>query len=438
MKRRAFLSATTAALLSRPLYASGASRSGHTQLPRVDADRLNRWLSELGAFGRNADGGIDRVAYSDADLQAREWVSGVLREAGLNVRIDAAANLLGRREGSSSELPPILIGSHIDSVPGGGNYDGQVGSMAAIEVARTIADRALPMRHSLEVVLFQNEENGKVGSRAIRGEDPERYLDLMTHSGRTIREGIRFLGGDPERLAEARWEPGSMHAFFELHIEQGDVLHSREIQIGVVEGIVGIKRWRVTIDGFANHAGTTPMDRRQDAVLAAARFVDAANRIVISVPGRQVATVGTIEAEPGAPNVIAGRARLTLEMRDLDLARVDTIFAEIVSESERIGQSTGTRFAFEEIYRTLPAAADAGMQTLIESTAERLGLSTLRLPSGAGHDAQEIARLAAMGMIFVPSVDGISHSPREFTRPQDIANGADVLLNTVLEADRLD
>jgi N-carbamoyl-L-amino-acid hydrolase len=362
----------------------------------------------------------------------------VLREAGLNVRIDAAANLLGRREGSSSELPPILIGSHIDSVPGGGNYDGQVGSMAAIEVARTIADRALPMRHSLEVVLFQNEENGKVGSRAIRGEDPERYLDLMTHSGRTIREGIRFLGGDPERLAEARWEPGSMHAFFELHIEQGDVLHSREIQIGVVEGIVGIKRWRVTIDGFANHAGTTPMDRRQDAVLAAARFVDAANRIVISVPGRQVATVGTIEAEPGAPNVIAGRARLTLEMRDLDLARVDTIFAEIVSESERIGQSTGTRFAFEEIYRTLPAAADAGMQTLIESTAERLGLSTLRLPSGAGHDAQEIARLAAMGMIFVPSVDGISHSPREFTRPQDIANGADVLLNTVLEADRLD
>ncbi|MGH7503449.1 MAG: Zn-dependent hydrolase [Longimicrobiales bacterium] len=428
MKRRTFLTAVAAATVT------GATR--RVQLARVNGERLNGWLAELRGFGRNADGGIDRIAYSEADRAARTWAAGLMRDAGLTVRIDAAANLIGRREGRRAGLSPIMIGSHIDSVPGGGNYDGQVGSIAAIEVARTIHDQSIELRHPLEVIVFQNEENGKAGSRAVRGEEPARYLDQMTHSGRTIRDGIRFLGGDPDRLAEVRREPGSIHAYFELHIEQGAILHSRSIDIGVVEGIVGIKRWAVTVDGFANHAGTTPMDQRQDAILAAARFIDAANRIVTSVAGRQVATVGMIDAEPGAPNVIAGRARLTLEMRDLDLDTVDRIFARIQTEAERIGQTTGTRFGFEEIYRTLPARADEAMQTMIESTAGELALTTLRLPSGAGHDAQEIARLAPMGMIFVPSVDGISHSPREFTPPADIVNGANVLLNTVMRVDR--
>ncbi len=406
------------------------------QYPSVNGARLIRRLTELTAFGRNADGGIDRVAYSQADIDARAWVMGLMREAGLAVRVDAAGNIIGRREGTDSTLPPIMTGSHIDSVPGGGNYDGQVGSMAAVEFAQALADSGTRTRHPLEFVIFQNEENGKIGSRAVRGEDPARYLDLPTHAGVTVREGIRRIGGDPARLEEARRAAGSIAAFFELHIEQGAVLHSRGIPIGVVEGIVGIKRWAVSIRGFANHAGTTPMDQRQDAVLAAARFIDAVNRIAISTPGRHVATVGTITAEPGAPNVIAGHSRLTLEMRDLDLTRVDTLFDAMRTESDAIARATGTTFGFDEIYRTLPATADPRMQSMIEEVSRDLGLATLRMPSGAGHDAQEIARVAPMGMIFVPSVDGISHSPAEFSTPEAIIRGAEVLVGVITRTDR--
>jgi beta-ureidopropionase / N-carbamoyl-L-amino-acid hydrolase len=402
---------------------------------RVDGARLNRRLAELSVFGRNEDGGIDRVGYSDADLAARRWTVERMREAGLLVRIDSAANIRGRREGREPSLPAIMTGSHIDSVPGGGNYDGQVGSMAAIEVAQSLGDQPIETRHPLEIILFQNEENGKAGSKAIRGDDGAAWLDLPTNSGKTIREGIRFLGGDPDRLRDSRIDKGAIAAFLELHIEQGAVLDQRGTDIGIVEGIVGIRRWAVTVEGFANHAGTTPMDQRQDALLAAARFIDAANRITRSVAGRQVATVGTIAAEPGAANVIAGRARLTLEMRDLDLAKVDRVFDSIRAAAADIGRDTGTTFGFEPIYRSLPAITDEAMRSAIEASARELGLSTLAMPSGAGHDAQEMAQIAPTGMIFVPSVGGISHSPRELTHPADITNGANVLINTILRID---
>lgn len=417
------------------------SLAGHPsrgQAVGVDPARLARRLSDLSAFGRNAQGGIDRVAYSDADVAARAYVRTLMRDAGLEVRIDTAGNIIGRRPGTGRALPAVVTGSHIDSVPEGGNYDGQVGSMAAIEVAHTLADAKIALRHPLEVVIFQNEENGKVGSKAIRGDDPATYLDLPTHSGKTVREGIRFIGGDPDRIVEAKWRPGDLAAFIELHIEQGGTLEAHNVDIGVVQGIVGIERWVVSVEGFANHAGTTPMDQRQDALLAAARFVDAVNRIARAEPGRQVATVGSISAEPGAPNVIAGRASLTLEMRDLDLAKVNRLFDAMKIEADSIGRASGTRFAFEKIYETHPAQSDPRMQAIIEQSARALGLSTVALPSGAGHDAQEMARLAPMGMIFVPSIGGISHSARERTAEQDITNGANVLLGAVrlLDASR--
>ena len=427
-----------ASFIAAPVWLTGAgTRAAGADHPplRVNGERLNRRLGELAQFGRNADGGIDRVAYSDADVAARQWVMERMREAGLDVRIDTAANIVGRRGGREAQLPPIMTGSHIDSVPGGGNYDGQVGSLAALECAQSLAEQDMALRHPLEVIIFQNEENGKVGSKAIRGQDPATYLDLGTHSGRTIREGIRFIGGDPDRLAEAMRRPGDVAAFLELHIEQGAVLETRDIPIGIVEGIVGIKRWQVTVTGFANHAGTTPMDQRQDALLAAARFIDAANRIVRETQGRQVATVGTLAAEPGAPNVIAGSATLTLEMRDLDLTMVDRLFATMQDAAGDIGRATGTQFDFREIYRTLPARTDNGMREIIAAAARELGLGTMSLPSGAGHDAQEMAQLAPMGMIFVPSARGISHSPREFSAPADIVNGANVLLNALVRVD---
>jgi N-carbamoyl-L-amino-acid hydrolase len=268
------------------------------------------------------------------------------------------------------------------------------------------------------------------------GELTERELDLVSRSGKTIREGIKFIGGDPAKLSEVRRKKGDIAAYLELHIEQGAHLDSEKIKIGVVEGIVGINWWDVTIEGFANHAGTTAMNNRQDALLAAAKFIEAVNRVVTSVPGRQVGTVGRINALPGAPNVIPGKVVLSLELRDLDAAKINMLFEKIRVEAQQIATASKTKFDFKEINVNIPAPTDVRIRSFITDAARELGLSTKLMPSGAGHDAQDMAHLGPVGMIFVPSVGGISHSPREFSHPEDIANGANVLLHTLLKLDR--
>ena len=401
----------------------------------VNDGRIIEHLSRLAEFGKNPQGGVSRVAYSDADRQGRAYVMGLMRTAELNPGIDAAGNIVGRRAGRDSKLPPLLLGSHIDSVPEGGNYDGNVGSISAIEVAQTLAENRVITRHPLEIIIFQNEEGGLIGSRAIDGELTEKELDLTSRSGKTIREGIKFIGGDPARLAGVRRRPGEVAAYLELHIEQGGILDTERISIGVVEGIVGINWWDVTIEGFANHAGTTPMNQRQDALLASAKFIEAVNRIVTGVPGRQVGTVGRIQALPGAANVIPGKVVLSLELRDLDAAKIEMLYRKIYDEAQQIARASGTKFDFKEVNVNIPAPTDARIRQLIAGSAKELGLTTKMMPSGAGHDAQDMARLAPVGMIFIPSVGGISHSPREFSRPVDIANGANVLLHTLLKLD---
>jgi N-carbamoyl-L-amino-acid hydrolase len=361
-----------------------------------------------------------------------------MTRAGLETRIDAAGNLIGSRAGSDGDLPPILFGSHIDSVPQGGNYDGQVGSMGAIEVAQTLGERGLVTRHPLEVVLFTNEENGKTGSRAMSGEVEARELELPTHTELTIGEGLRAVGGDPARLDSVQRGAGDIAAYLELHIEQGGILEERGIAIGVVEGIVGIVRWNVAFQGFANHAGTTPMNGRRDALVAAARFITAVDRVARGMSGRQVATVGRIRAEPGAPNVIPGRVELSLEIRDLEMAKIETVYQAIHREGEGIGRDTETGFEAEQYYVSRAAPTDPRLRDLVTKSAAGLGLSSLPMPSGAGHDAQSIALLAPIGMIFIPSVGGISHSPLELSRPGDIVAGADVLLRTLLGVDAMD
>jgi beta-ureidopropionase / N-carbamoyl-L-amino-acid hydrolase len=403
----------------------------------VDGARLNRRLKELTAFGRTPEGGISRVAFSEADRAARELAMSWMREAGLAVRIDTAANVIGRREGRDKSLPPLLFGSHLDSVPEGGNYDGQVGSVGAIEVAQCLTEKDIDTLHPLEVIVFTNEENGKTGSRAMAGELEASELSLPSHTEKSIAEGISFLGGDPARIDESRRKPEEVFAFLELHVEQGAVLHRRGIGVGVVEGIVGIERWNVRVDGFANHAGTTPMDERRDALLTASRIVEAVNRIAVETKGKQVATVGKISAHPGAPNVIPGRVELTLEIRDLDMEKIAELRSAIEIEARRISATNGTEVSFEKYYESRGAPADQRLREAIRRSAESLGFSTLSLPSGAGHDAQSLALIAPMGMIFVPSVDGVSHSPKELTRPQDVEAGANVLLQSILAADAL-
>ena len=399
---------------------------------RVNGERLQRHLSELAEFGRNPYGGVSRLAYSESDRAGRDYVMRLMQRAELDVTIDYGGNIVGRRAGSVSGLPPVMAGSHIDSVPDGGNYDGTVGVLAAIEVAQTLAEAGMVTRHPLEVVVFQNEEGGTVGSRAMIGDLHDRDLDSVARSGKSWRDGIRFLGGVPERLDRPLRQRGDVAAYVELHIEQSGTLEREGIQIGIVEGIVGIGWWDVTVDGFANHAGTTPMNDRRDALLAAARFVEAVNWVAKSEPGRHVATVGRIQAFPGAPNVIPGRVQASLEIRDLDSAKIARLFERVRQEADSIAAATGTTFQFESSYLSKPALMDRAVQSTIERAATELGLTSKYLPSGAGHDAQHMAQIAPAGMIFVPSVGGISHSPKEYTHPADIVNGANVLLQAVI------
>jgi N-carbamoyl-L-amino-acid hydrolase len=404
--------------------------------PRADPRRLETRILELGRFGANPEGGVSRVAYGPADVAGRAYVSSLMKDAGLRVRIDAAGNILGRREGREPGLPVILFGSHIDSVPGGGNYDGDVGVLGAIEAIELLNAAGLVTRHPLEVVVFADEEGGLVGSRAMAGELTPSALDVVGHGGLSVRDGIRAIGGDPERLDSARRDPRELRAFLELHIEQGGILDERGLDIGMVEGIVGINWWDVRVDGFANHAGTTPMDRRQDALLAAARLVLAVNAVVTGVPGRQVGTVGRIAAAPGAPNVVPGRVDMSLELRDLSADKIRSLFAAIEAEAKRIGSETGTRISFRPVDATaVPAPTDERIRRLIAAAATELGLKHTPMPSGAGHDAQDMARVTPTGMIFVPSQGGISHSPREYTSPEQTARGVDVLLRTILAID---
>jgi N-carbamoyl-L-amino-acid hydrolase len=403
--------------------------------PQVNGQRLVQHLESLSEYGKNPQGGVSRVAYTAADRAGREYVMGLMREAGLAVNIDVAGNLVGTRTGTDAKLKPIVIGSHIDSVPEGGNYDGDVGSLGAIEVAQTLNERGVRLRHPLQVIIFENEEGVMFGSTAIgRGADAAR-LNSVSQSGKIVRDGVKFLGGDPDRIAEARRQPGSIRAYLELHIEQGAVLEQHHVQIGIVEGIVGILHSEVTVEGLANHAGTTPMDQRHDALLSAARFVDKFNLMVTSVPGRQVGTVGWIKAEPGAYNVIPGKVRMGLELRDLDLSKIKTLFDRSREAADEIGRLNGTTFHFPPQDISAPALTDKSLQEIIGATAKRLNFSTQLMPSGAGHDAQEMANLGPIGMIFIPSVGGISHSPKEFSSPADIENGANVLLGTIRTLD---
>jgi N-carbamoyl-L-amino-acid hydrolase len=406
-------------------------------LPRADAGRLERRIAELGRFGANPEGGVSRVAFSAADIAGRAYVASLMRDAGLAVHIDTAGNLIGRRDGTDAALPAIMTGSHIDSVPQGGNYDGDVGVLGALEVAELLRARGIATRHPLEFVVFTDEEGGTVGSQAMAGRIAPALLDVVSHSGLVTRDGIRAVGGDPSRLAEARRAPGEIAAFVELHIEQGAILDEAGIDIGVVEGIVGIRWWDVTVEGTANHAGTTPMNRRRDALLAASELALAVNRIASTTPGTQVATVGRFEARPGAPNVIPGRVEMSLEIRDLAAGKIEAVFRAVEAEAKRIAEARGTPIRFDEVDAALePAPTDERLRKVIEGASASLGLSHRRMPSGAGHDAQEIAHLAPIAMIFVPSRGGISHAPQEYTEPADIANGADVLLRTLIAIDQ--
>lgn len=406
----------------------------------VHGDRLRGTLEKLSTFGRNADGGVTRLGFSVADMAARQYAMGLMHDAGLRVSVDPAGNIFGYRAGTEN-LPVLLFGSHIDSVPHGGNFDGDVGSLGAIEVIRALNDHGVKTRHPLEVVIWTNEEGfhfrvGVFGSSAAAGALDPSVLNRRDDQGLTLADWLRKYGQNPADISKARIAPGSVAAYVELHIEQGAVLDRAKIPIGVVQGIVGIGWWNCVATGFANHAGTTPMDQRRDALAAASKAVLAVRQAVRAEPGRQVGTVGMMKAEPDAPNIIPGRAEFSVELRDLDAAKVHRIWSEIEKRFAAVSKEENVPIQCTALDFDEPAKADPLVQQTIRDAARSAGLAYLDLPSGAGHDAQNAARFTRMGMIFVPSRNGISHSPLEFTPWNDVTNGAEVLYRTVLSLDQ--
>ena len=428
MKRRDFVQALVA-LTALP-------RQGNWKSWRVDGPRVNSHLTDLSRFGANPQGGVSRVAFSDADMAGRRFMTDLMQDAGLTVRIDPVGNIFGVRPGSRSGALPILFGSHIDSVPEGGNYDGDVGSCSAVEVAHTLAEHQYRNRHPLHVVIWCDEESGLTGSRGFIGDLPAEELERPGRDGIALTEKIRRIGGDPARIGEAKHGPGSIAGYVELHIEQGGILDGRGIDIGIVEGIVGIHHYDVTLRGFANHAGTTPMDRRRNAMLAASELVLIVDRVVRAVEGRQVGTVGRLLVKPGAPNVIPGQVDLTVELRDLSTEKIERLWAQIHADALASARKYDVTLEYTLQHVNPPALSTPAVRAVIAEAVQGLGLSSQVMPSGAGHDAQDLARIGPMGMIFVPSVNGISHSPLELTRPDDVTNGANVLLQTILRLDQ--
>jgi len=404
---------------------------------KVNKQRIEDRIKELAKFGQDENGHGYRVAYTKGDIEGREWFMQLMKNAGLNPSIDSGGNIIGKRKGKKPSLKPIAFGSHIDMVPDGGNYDGTLGCLSALEAIEVLNENKMVTEHPLEVIIFANEEGGLIGSQAMVGQLTDDGLKQISQSGLVMAEGIKAIGGNPADLQSAIRKKGDLHAFLELHIEQGGILENEGLQIGIVEGIVGILDCQITIEGFANHAGTTPMKLRKDALLAASKLIIAVNEVINSVPGSQVGTVGKINALPGAYNVVPGEVTLGLEIRDLSWEKIEMLLNEIEKRATSIATESKTKISFvREASFVKPALTDKSLQQKINESALSLGLKTKLMQSGAGHDTQQMANIAPVAMIFVPSVGGISHSPSEFTTAEDMTNGANVLLKTIMSVDR--
>ena len=405
----------------------------------INAARLNQTLDKLGKFGETSEG-MDRLAFSPADVESRDYTMELMREAGLEVRIDAGGNIIGRKSGSDDSLPAIATGSHTDTVPLGGKYDGALGVMGAIEVVRTLADYGHVTRHPIEVIVFTNEEGTRfhrwlIGSRAMAGMLEPDDLAAVDAEGVTLAQRMGDIGGNLYRVGEAARKPGDLAAYFELHIEQGPYLYRSGIPIGVVTGITGRGVFELDINGMSNHAGTTPMGERRDALVAASKLVVQVQRMAAEDEIVRVATAGALDVLPNAVNVVPGRATLGVEIRDLDMAALEAAERELVRMARQSEQQDGVRVSINRHRFTDAVPITPNMQGWVGEAAERAGFAWQRVPSGAGHDAQAIATIAPMAMVFVPSVGGISHAIEEYSSPEDCANGTQVLLELLLLAD---
>jgi beta-ureidopropionase / N-carbamoyl-L-amino-acid hydrolase len=400
----------------------------------IDAARLLRDLETLAGFGATEDGGVSRPSFSPADLEARAWLADRCAEAGLGYREDAVGNVFMRLDGPAG--PAVWTGSHLDSVPNGGRLDGALGVMAALEVLRSLAEEGVGLRRPVEAVSFADEEGaylGFLGSKAaIPGLAPGELATVEGRDGTKLAEAMAAAGYDIEAVAGARVDPGAVHAYVELHIEQGAVLQQAGIPVGVVTHIVGVGRGTLTFRGRADHAGTTPMDMRRDAIRGAATLLAQAHELPGSVGAHDaVITCGRVAVAPGADNIVPARAELRFDIRDRDRAAIEAVEAELRRRARLAAEPHDLEVAYERTSMTDPTPLDERIQQISRRVADEVGLRVRVMPSGAGHDAQVVAPVVPTGMLFVPSVDGRSHSPLEHTASEDIARGAEVLHGVV-------
>ncbi len=402
---------------------------------RVDGPRLLADLAELGAIGATADGGVSRLALSEADRQGREWFRRRAREAGFAVHQDGAGNLSARLPADDPAAPTLLVGSHLDTVANGGRFDGALGVVAALEVLRTLAEREVRLAFAVEAISFTDEEGTilpLLGSRALAGRLVDADFDGCRGGREVLAAGLAGLGSSLAAALTARREARSLRAYVELHIEQGTRLEEAGLTVGVVTGIVGVRSAWLRFRGRAGHAGTLPMDRRADALLAAARFVDASRRLVMERFSPGVMNCGRLEVSPGAFNIVPAEAVVALEMRHGDEAELAAMEAALLALAHELAAGAGC--GLDTLPATSVAAAPCSerVRLAIAEAAESLGLGHMNMPSFAGHDGQSLAGLTPFGMLFVPCAGGVSHHPSEHCSPEHCVAGADALLATVL------
>lgn len=406
---------------------------------KINSERLVSSLKELGQFGALPNGGTNRLALTDADKAARDWTVAQMRALDMDIAIDAIGNVVATYAGEQP-LPAVMAGSHIDTVRTGGLYDGNLGVMAGLEVVRTLRDNQIRPLRPIAVAFFTNEEGSRfqpdmLGSLVYAGGLPlEEALNIQSVDGARLGDELSRIGYAGSRQTDQQTvvQP-LLDSYFELHIEQGPVLDQQGIQIGVVEGVQGILWLRLTFSGKSNHAGTTPMSMRRDAAMAAMQTATFAHDIAMRFGQRQLATVGSLELKPNLVNVIAEYASMTVDLRNTNAVELKQAQQELLNYAQLQAQENGLQLEVQTLADFEPVVFDPELVASVERHASANHHSFLRMPSGAGHDAQMLARICPAAMIFVPSVDGLSHNINEYTAPEDLARGAQILLQVMLE-----
>ncbi|WEG11816.1 allantoate amidohydrolase [Pullulanibacillus sp. KACC 23026] len=405
----------------------------------VQQERLWNRLMSLSSIGHHSDGsgGVTRLSFTKEEREAKDRVAAFMREAGLSVREDAVGNLIGRLEGMNPDSPVLLVGSHLDSVPHGGDFDGPLGVLAAVEALQTLGEKQIKLKSPVEVIAFTDEEGarfrfGMIGSRGLAGTLEKSDLHYVDQDGVSVEQAMKAYGLSPDRFHEAARSQGSVKAYLEVHIEQGKILESKNLPIGIVSGIAGPLWLKFTITGEAGHAGSTPMNLRRDALTAASAIIQAIEEEAAQKP-RTVGTVGQLSLKPGGVNIIPGEVEFTLDLRDVDETIRDEVEKRILNQAEQICKERGVHCQVDVLQRIAPVKCDESIQQFMMQVFNEMGLEPIELISGAGHDGMQFKDLCPVGMIFVRSKNGISHHPDEYTSLEDCGLAAEALYNAILK-----